>query len=559
MKRFKSLLSLVIAVVAVFMVGFTTVSAAEPADQISVDIKESWYNYGSWYANVKKAKDLGGIERYAFCLESGEIISTIPGNKFKGITLNLNRNWNNAKADAIITKAMQPGVKENSGLSDVEFYGVVQSAIWKAVNGEDENTGYSSIFQKWIGDKAERRALFEELWNTPNISYSVKFTGDTTMKKEVMADGTFLVSGNLKVEATNVPSNAKFTVSLSNINGGKNGSAGIDKNNSGKWDSTQTVSNGETVQVRMPIINGNKDYSVQLNVESSFDAGYVLYFYPDSNGQDMGVAVPVSSTINNSVKVEGTYVPEGPKTKDIDVSKTDATGQNELPGAHMEIYDLDGNLFTDWESTTEAHKVKGLIVDKIYFIRETVAPEGYDKLTTEIYFIVNSDGKAVVCNLEDAKNKGICTKASESEILAIKNYPSKTTTTKVVITKLDVTNGDEIPGAHLQILDENGKVIIEWTSTEEPYIIEGLEPGVYYLVETLPADKYNVEMIIGKERTSKYKFEIVEGETTKIDVYNELISAPNTGINVSASYIIGGLVMLIGAGTVVVAKKKEIM
>ena len=679
MKRFKSLLSLMIAVVAVFMVGFTTVSAANAPQSIVVTNDHDDFNIRPGFPFYTKAAIVNGERRYVFCLDSHKNIAdrqshTLSTGLYSDKT---------AKVNSVLTKAYSLGLGNGGthnvngkSITEKDLYGVTQMVIWDIVHPGDTGVngdGYVDAYRQWITNNGYQ-SIFDTLKNANegSLSYSVELNGDTTMKKE----GNFLVS-ELTVKAVNVPANTTFKVSVSDIVGG---SAGVDKNNSGNWNNTQTVVNGDKIKVRMPIVSGTKNYSVKVTIASgSFAAGWSTYFYksPIANGQNIGLAIPTTSSVNNSVKLEGTYVvpdaPKGPKTKDIDVSKTDATGQNELPGAHiklynydhslfeewdsttethrvkgltvdkiyvieetvapegydklttniffkvdsdgkvavckvaeaingvcvpmttaekltirnyptkvdkkdldvsktdatgqnelpgahMEIYDLDGNLFTDWESTTEAHKVKGLIVDKIYFIRETVAPEGYDKLTTEIYFIVNSDGKAVVCNLEDAKNKGICTKASESEILAIKNYPSKTTTTKVVITKLDVTNGDEIPGAHLQILDENGNVIIEWISTEEPYVIEGLEPGKYILVETLPADDYNVEMIIQGQRTSRYEFEVTENGTTKIDVYNELlVGVPKTGINVSASYVIGGLVMLIGAGTVVVAKKKEII
>ena len=43
--------------------------------------------------------------------------------------------------------------------------------------------------------------------------------------------------------------------------------------------------------------------------------------------------------------------------------------------------------------------------------------------------------------------------------------------------KTDITGEQEIEGAKLQVLDEEGNIIEEWTSTKEPYRIEYLQPG----------------------------------------------------------------------------------
>ena len=44
--------------------------------------------------------------------------------------------------------------------------------------------------------------------------------------------------------------------------------------------------------------------------------------------------------------------------------------------------------------------------------------------------------------------------------------------TKVEISKQDITNEKELPGAKLIIKDEKGKEVESWTSGKEPHIIE---------------------------------------------------------------------------------------
>ena len=49
--------------------------------------------------------------------------------------------------------------------------------------------------------------------------------------------------------------------------------------------------------------------------------------------------------------------------------------------------------------------------------------------------------------------------------------------TTVELSKTDLTTGEELPGARLQLTDENGAVVEEWTSTKEPHIIKELVVG----------------------------------------------------------------------------------
>lgn len=64
--------------------------------------------------------------------------------------------------------------------------------------------------------------------------------------------------------------------------------------------------------------------------------------------------------------------------------------------------------------------------------------------------------------------------------------------TKVDLSKRDITNEDEIPGAHMALLDHEGTILTTWVSGEEDKRIEALEPGDYTLVETMTPHGYDV-------------------------------------------------------------------
>ena len=64
--------------------------------------------------------------------------------------------------------------------------------------------------------------------------------------------------------------------------------------------------------------------------------------------------------------------------------------------------------------------------------------------------------------------------------------------TKVKISKQDITNGKELPGAKLEVRKEDGTVVEAWTSTDKPHLIEALPEGDYVLRETMAPKGYQV-------------------------------------------------------------------
>lgn len=75
-----------------------------------------------------------------------------------------------------------------------------------------------------------------------------------------------------------------------------------------------------------------------------------------------------------------------------------------------------------------------------------------------------------------------------NEIELTKEITNQPTVTK--LKKTDIVTGEEVPGAKLQIIDEDGKVVEEWISSKEPHFVYALSPGKYLLRETLAPKGY---------------------------------------------------------------------
>ena len=120
-----------------------------------------------------------------------------------------------------------------------------------------------------------------------------------------------------------------------------------------------------------------------------------------------------------------------------------------------------------------------------YVLKETTQPEGtvvndhdYEVIVEQTSFdkSINSDP----VNSDDYRvmiDRNVVTDPSNGKAVefGIDNYVTKTE-----LVKTDITGTDEVPGAVMQVLDKDGNVVVEWTSTNKSYKIEGLTDGETY-------------------------------------------------------------------------------
>ena len=147
------------------------------------------------------------------------------------------------------------------------------------------------------------------------------------------------------------------------------------------------------------------------------------------------------------------------KTTKVEISKKTATGDDELPGASIEVKDSQDNTVDQWVSGDKPHIIEGLKLGETYTLTETITPKdengedlGYSKASS-IEFTVNEDGSVKTVTMIDKF---------------------------VSLTKEDGGNGEEVPGAKIQIIDEDGEIVDEWISGDEPHKIKNLEVGKTY-------------------------------------------------------------------------------
>ncbi len=129
-----------------------------------------------------------------------------------------------------------------------------------------------------------------------------------------------------------------------------------------------------------------------------------------------------------------------------------------------------------------------------YYIVELEAAEGY-LLDEEIYWL-------------DATYQG-----QDVELIALQLDVTDEPTI-VELRKTDITTGEEIPGASMQLLDSEGNLIEEWISTTESHVIYALAAGTYILREESAPEGYVV--------ASEITFEVLEtGEVQTVTMCDE--------------------------------------
>ena len=270
-----------------------------------------------------------------------------------------------------------------------------------------------------------------------------------------------------------------------------------------------------------------------------------------------------------TTKIYETKLDISNETTLVEFSKTDITGDKELIGAKLTVLDNENNIIDTWTSTEKTHKIEGLTIGKEYTLKEEIAPEGY-VVATSIKFTIKDTNEIQKVNMIDKiveiskvdiagdeiegatiqvldkDNKVVDEWVSGKEPHKIKNlvegetytlheeivadsYVKATdvefivTTDKetqklvmidklVEITKTDITNGNELEGAELEVTDEDGNTIDKWTSTKEPHKVKGLEEGKTYILKETTAP-------YGYEITEEIKFTVTtDKETQKIEM-----------------------------------------
>ena len=159
----------------------------------------------------------------------------------------------------------------------------------------------------------------------------------------------------------------------------------------------------------------------------------------------------------------------------ISVEKQDADNGNVVPGAVFGIYNAEDIINKDGQVIVKADTLlQEMTSDEDgqakctldlplgqYYVKELHAPAGFVSSDEILSFDASYQGQDI----------------QTVELKAVK----KNEPTVVEITKSDITTGEELDGAYLQVLDQDGNIIDSWESSkDEPHVIKRLTVGETY-------------------------------------------------------------------------------
>ena len=141
------------------------------------------------------------------------------------------------------------------------------------------------------------------------------------------------------------------------------------------------------------------------------------------------------------------------------------------------------------ESTEQAYELKAIDEDGTYYYF-TIDSEGNELEHRISNLDANTD--YVLKEVEAPANHAVSpdinftTLDNQDQTVEMKDVKLDT----VEISKVDIADGKELPGAELKVTDKDGNVVDEWTSTEEPHIIENLVVGEEYTLTEVVAPEF---------------------------------------------------------------------
>ena len=208
-------------------------------------------------------------------------------------------------------------------------------------------------------------------------------------------------------------------------------------------------------------------------------------------------------------------------TTKIEFSKTEITGEKEIPGCELDVTDKEtGQVMDKWISSKDKHIVEGkYVVGKTYMFTEKRPASGF------------ATAESVEFKISDTGN--------------IQQVSMKDDTIKIQFSKIASDTKKLLPGAKYKVLDSKGKKVCEFTTKKKETVLNGIlcAGETYTFVEQQAPEHY--------KKAKNVKITVKDtGKIQKIKVVDECIpevpDTPQTGHNKSIYLYV--LALLFGTG-----------
>lgn len=231
--------------------------------------------------------------------------------------------------------------------------------------------------------------------------------------------------------------------------------------------------------------------------------------------------------------------------KQVQISKTDITGEKEVVGAELTITDERGNVIDSWTSTDTAHYANGLVEGQKYTLTEKTAPYGYE-VANSIVFVVTNDKATQTVVMND------------SPILS-----------SVLVNKVDSITGENIISKKFEFTlysdaeCKNEIVTVNANTDDGTALFSDLRYGTYYIKETKAPKGYMLsDEVVKIEINDKGVFANGKELTKENEVYsivyqNSLLPSVFTGDSKSVlMYLTMAAIAVVFIAIMIIIKKK---
>lgn len=244
---------------------------------------------------------------------------------------------------------------------------VITSLALDQVYGSKKTRKKAASFLSWINRKNDPIAKHLKFSNTnPKVTYD----SDSGLQKSE----TFMVNG------VGNPSSASFDTGNANVT--------IHNITTGKSGTSITLKAGDQLYLTAP-----KTFSGSINKENinlgSFKFQAIVWKTPSSSIQDLA-SWDYTVDPTNFTSLRADFV----GTASVQISKVDAAGSKEIPGAVLQLTDANGKELDKWTSDGNTHIVRDLPSNASYTLTEISAPEGY-KVASPVKFTLTQDMQKV--------------------------------------------------------------------------------------------------------------------------------------------------------------------
>lgn len=397
MESFKKYLKLLCCVfITLFMFGLGgeyvlaepgTITVTAPGSTVQ---EQSWYF--EWvptggYQNSLVKKDQEG--HYVFCLDSNQKLYSGEMNQVSSLTGY--QNGYQDKIAMILGNAYRLGLGNGDAthtiagvtISEKDFYGVTQTAVWSAAHGENPAGGYTQKYKTWVESKGYTK-IFDELMKEYHGYFDLTFD-----EKAQEADDTYYYSDTYVLTYGGVPDDVDIKISGPSISVG----SGVQvKINNGSWQtldlehSYHLNSKDKFVTRALKPSTGSDSYRYSVSTGYYQGESNVYFYSSPDNYQNIVLGLPKdkSYTKVNNNRYDNVDINQ----KTIKIIKKN--GSNYIGNATLELYIPQSSndsvvsqsiatFISSSPTASDPTPSKSFTVDvgNRYCVREISAPYGY--------------------------------------------------------------------------------------------------------------------------------------------------------------------------------------